>query len=156
MTPYAYALKLLTRRNYFEAELKSVLLEKFPDEDPEGAIASLKESRYIDDDRVLRSFIRWQIDSGHGQHYIREKLRMKGVTASIQQITTIAIEEELSIDDVIRRLALKYIKGKRKLAPSALTRSCMNYLAARGFEFAASLKIIKEVTEDESDFFEGC
>jgi regulatory protein len=153
---YPYALRLLTRRNYFEEELRRKLSEKFPDESPAETIQRLKEDRYLDDERTLRGFIRWQVDSGHGPYYIRDKLYQKGVNVSIQQICAIIVEEELDLDEKVRELAQKYVKSKRKQATTTLLASCMRYIQSRGFDMSASLKIIKEVTKDESDFFEGC
>jgi SOS response regulatory protein OraA/RecX len=155
---YAYALKLLSRKDYFEAELLAKLTERWPEEDPAPVIAQRLADRDIDDERSLRSFFRWKIGEGYGPYYIREKLRNKNVEVSIASLYQVIEAEELDMDEAMRRVAQKYIRTKmKKKEPAAFMRAAMNYMAYRGFPAGESLNILKsEVSRDESDFSEGC
>jgi SOS response regulatory protein OraA/RecX len=158
MTPYSYSLYLLSRRNYFEAELWKILAEKFLDDlDSVGeTISTLKESGYLDDERTLVSYVRYQVGMGHGQYYIRDKLRQKGVESSIQAIDRVIEAEELDLDEVLRGLVQKYIGRNRKKSEQMLVKSCATYLGGRGFVISVVFKIIKEVIRDEGNFSERC
>ena len=162
---YAYSLKLLTRKDYFEDELRALIDKRWirgDDEDIskdiDDVIAQLLSDRYLDDERSLRSFVRWKVQEGYGPYYIKEKLRNKQVNISIESIYTVMDEEELDMEEAMRRVAQKYIrtKLKKKKDTAAFMRSAMSYMAYRGFPAGESLNILKsEVSGNESDFSEG-
>lgn len=155
---YAYALKLLSRKDYFEAEIRASLERRYPDEDHSPVIARLLEDKYIDDERSLRSFVRWKTSEGYGPYYVREKLRNKQVNVPLDAIYGIIEQEELDLESIMIDVVRKYLrtKGKKK-DTAAFMRSALNYMAYRGFPAGESLNILKsEVPKNESDFFEGC
>ena len=154
---YAKALKLLSRKNYFTAELERKLSETYPDEDLLSVTKRLTEDGFLNDARVFRGYVRWKLESGYGPYYIREKLYQRGVEHSVQEIAEAALKEELDIDAVIVSVINKYRKTRKKTTGGEFARPCLNYLRGRGFDLSDSLRILKkEVVENESDFFEGC
>jgi SOS response regulatory protein OraA/RecX len=153
----------MSRKDYFVDELRAVLERKYEDDeelvaDIQPVIDQLLADKYLDDERSLRSYVRWKVAEGYGPYYIREKLRGKGVNVSLEAIYEQIEDNELDLTDVMRRVAQKYIRTKtKKKEPAAFMRSAMNYMAYRGFPAGESLNILKsEVSRDESDFSEGC
>lgn len=145
---YKYALKLLSKRNYFVEELRAAILKRYPDEDPEPAIQSLKEDRYLDDERQLTAFVRWKTVSGYGPRYIKEKLRGKGINVSSQEIADILESEELDSQEIVRQAVRKYIKSRKKKDSQALIQGCLNHLNYRGFNISDVFGIVKnEIAE---------
>jgi SOS response regulatory protein OraA/RecX len=128
MECFARALKLLSRREYFEVEIRARLQETFPAEQAEQTVNELKRLNYINDERLLNNFIQWQLKKGHGERYIRIALNRKGVDCPAEEIRRIASTDEESFS-AIMRYAEKYYRMKR----GASQQSCFRYLLARGF-----------------------
>ncbi|MDR2105734.1 MAG: recombination regulator RecX [Deferribacteraceae bacterium] len=128
MACFAYALKLLSRRDYFETELRERLQNNFSPEQIEQTAAELKRLNYIDDERLLDNFIRWQLKKGHGERYIRLALNRKGVDCSMEEIRRIASTDDKSLS-ALMQYAEKYYSRKSGVSQQ----SCFRYLAARGF-----------------------
>ena len=142
---YAYALKLLTGRNYFEEELSSVLLKKYPDGDVAGVLERIRFDGYLNDERTLKSYISYKIREGYGPYWIKEKLYSKGVRVSVEEIETVCETEEIDASALIKSLAEKYARTRKKVDNEAGARSCVRYLAARGFTLTDAINISKEV-----------
>jgi len=154
---YAKALKLLSRKNYFTAELEHKLSETYPGVRLPSVIRQLTEEGFLNDGRVFKGYVRWKLESGYGPYYIRERLYQRGVERSVPEIVEAALAEELDIDAIIASAIKKYRRTRKKMTDGEFARFCLNYLKGRGFDMSDSLKILKEeVTENESDFFEGC
>lgn len=157
MKGFDYAIKLLSGRNYFSGELETAVSKKFPEEDAAEIVARLIEYGYVNDEKLLRDFIRWKSEDGHGEYYIREKLYQKGINRDIREIRAIIEDADIDIAAQIVSLIKKYRKLRSRLDSSAFRQACIRYLTGRGYAVEDCIKILsKEVIEDESDLFEGC
>lgn len=128
---YNCAVALLSRRDHSEKELMRKLKEKGYAEGSEEAVAKLKSSGYVDDERFCRLFASELVRlKGYGKRRIEQELYLKGVSRDIIS----AVLEEISFDndklsDIIRRKYLSKMtdeKGKQR-AINALMRLGYSY-----------------------------
>jgi SOS response regulatory protein OraA/RecX len=143
-----YALRLLSRRGFFEEELAARLKEKYTDSEAEKTLDELKELNYIDDSRLLENFVLWQFEKGHGELYIREALKRKGVDCPIDKIRAILILAENDRLSSVRKCAEKYFR--RHAESSKAVQGCFRYLAARGFLTDDILKVLNDIKKERT------
>lgn len=129
----AAALKLLSRRNYFSAELRKKLAEKgYGEGEVEGALNYVAEHGFINDEEMTSRFIAYKKGRGYGPMAIRFQLKSKGVT-SVEIPKT---DEHSSILDFLNRRYPEWKSGDLKLR-----RKIFSALQRRGFSTDAILKI---------------
>lgn len=76
----AYAVRLLSRREYARAELAGRLSRKGYGRDTcEDVLSRLEELGYLDEERFVEHFIRSRVDRGSGPMKIRAELQQRGV-----------------------------------------------------------------------------
>jgi SOS response regulatory protein OraA/RecX len=138
----SYALKLLGRREYFEAELSVRLKEKYTEEETDAALSELKRLDFIDDERLLENFIHWQTEKGHGELYIRRKLSAKGVDYPMEEIRRLVLSAEKT--GAIRKYAEKYYLRH----PDKAWNGCYAYLASRGFLSEDILTVLNDIKKE--------
>jgi len=135
-----YALRLLSKKDYFESEMRNKLVKKFEDDDGvEEVIKKLKDLKYIDDNRVTEQFIKSQLRKGYGQYLIKKKLMEKGVDISISEIGAYLSEEE----DLKRRITEKLHKYHNDYEKTVA------YFYRKGYPYNLIKRLLSEVIEDE-------
>ena len=77
---YHYAVKLLARRDYTAAELRTKIEKKFGAFD-ESVIAELTKRKFLDDRRFVRNFAAKK--ARHSREYLEEQLQQRGVDRQI-------------------------------------------------------------------------
>jgi SOS response regulatory protein OraA/RecX len=138
----SYALKLLSRREYFEAEIACCLKKKYTEEEADAALSELKRLDFIDDKRLLENFIHWQTEKGHGELYIRRKLSAKGVDYPLEEVRRLALSAEKT--GVVRKYAEKYYLKH----PDKTWNCCYAYLASRGFLSEDILTVLNDIKKE--------
>jgi regulatory protein len=119
------ALRLLSRKGYFSAEIRAKLLLKGVSEEAiEVVLEKCKCLGLINDDEERRLYIERAQKKGYGPRRIDYQLARKGVAGKVQadQISLIMA----LLETRYKRLSLKKIKDKQKIFLS---------LQRRGFEF---------------------
>ncbi len=103
--PRPTALRLLTRREYSQAELARRLREKgFPVEAVTACVEVLAAKRLISDERFVESFITSRTSRGQGPVRIRAELRERGVEESLIEAGLAGVEVDwLSLAAAERR-----------------------------------------------------
>lgn len=138
-----FALRLLSRKDYFEHELRKKLEEKFGDTDEIDLVLNrLKELKYIDDDRVAQQFIKSQFKRGNGQYLIRKKLLDKGIDLPIS-----TIESFKEIDDDFKELIVKKFQKYKGDYQKTVA-----YFYRKGYSYDLIKSVLSEVMRDEGDF----
>ncbi|MDQ2070438.1 regulatory protein RecX [Natronospira bacteriovora] len=80
----AYAVRLLSRREYARAELAQRLSRKgYGRDTTETALARLEELGYLCEERFVEHFVRSRVDRGSGPMKIRAELQQRGVDGSL-------------------------------------------------------------------------
>lgn len=136
------ALRLLTRRDYTAAELRTKLLEKeHPDAEVAAALDGLTRDGLVNDRRVAVSFVRVASSlKGRGRHRIERELEHRGVDKAIirEAMATLPVADETAS---IRRF-LERKKLPARLSP-AEHRRLFGQLMRRGFSADLIAKAIK-------------
>lgn len=141
------ALRLLNRRDYTAAELRTKLLDKdhAPDQVAE-ALDGLIADGLVDDHRVAAAFVRVAATvKGRGRLRIARELEARGVAKSIvaDALSRLPVEDE---EAAIRRfLARKRLPTR---LPAADHRRIFGQLLRRGFTADAIATVIREPRDD--------
>jgi regulatory protein len=140
------ALRLLTRREYTAAELRTKLLDReYTEPDVADAIAGLTRDGFVDDRRVAASFVRVASTvKGRGRHRIERELEHRGVDkATIREVLSAlpAADETASIR---RFLARKNLPARLSAAEH---RRLFGQLMRRGFSADLIAKAIKGIDD---------
>jgi len=140
---FNYAIKLLSKKDYFEKELKDKLISKFGTiVEVENTLKRLKDLKYIDDSRITEQFIRSQLKKGNGEYLIKKKLEEKGVDLPISYIKEMNQNFDLLKKNIFKKLQ-KYQGDFEKTVA---------YFYRKGYSYNLIKKLILEVKEDESNF----
>ncbi|WP_457640089.1 regulatory protein RecX [Persephonella sp.] len=132
----SYALKLLSRRDYFEAELRQKLLMKgFDDSTVEQTVNYLKEQSLLNDEKLIERYREKAVQKGKSSAYIRSKLYRKGVSD-----IGLSFEEEL--ESALNLLKNKYRKGKNY--PDVV-----KFLKNRGFSYSVIQEAVNKFLNGE-------
>jgi len=127
------AYRMIALRNHAAGEIfKKLEKKRFSAEVCEKIVEELKRNGYLQEEEgaILREFKR-----GYGPHYIRLKLRSKGLSADLVSTTiTDAMQEEK-----IRELALKFSYGSDRASKQKTVRA----LQRRGFDLDLILKQVR-------------
>ncbi len=132
---YNLALRRLNSRDYSSHELCGYLARKgFATSDAAEVVASLVESRFIDDARYGAALARAQARRGKGPTYIRNKLKQKGVELSVEEIRRVAAQAEgkSEIERAREIVERRYPEFKSDKAAAV---KAMQALVRRGFSY---------------------
>ena len=132
---YDKALKLISRRDHFRAELEEKLRRKgFDDDDIEGALQRLEELRLVDDEAYAGRFVEFRSgDRGWGPHRLANELRRRGVDPHLAERVS-RLDDELhsrALETAVRRVLVRAKDGWWRL-PERRAR-LVKSLIARGF-----------------------
>ena len=134
-----YSFRLLTRKNYSEAEMrtrldrkgKKVLLSDLESAIPK-VIARLKEFNYINDDKILENFFEYRLRSKpQGRFLFLGEMRRRGIAkekAAAEWDKKQVDEQELA-KDLIKKKERQF----RGLDKYARKKKIATFLASRGF-----------------------
>ncbi|MEX0622384.1 regulatory protein RecX [Saccharospirillum sp.] len=130
-TPWNTALNMLARREYSQAELRTRLRERFPEqaEAVESALLRLIDTGLQNDERFAEAFLRSQINRSRGPVRVMHEARQKGVADQVGPLL-----DDWDIDWF--QLALE--AARRKLGSSdpsdlKIKARIARFLAYRGF-----------------------
>jgi SOS response regulatory protein OraA/RecX len=141
---YALALARISRRECSKQGLADYLRDKNTDEEfIERIIGDFVERSYVDDSRYARLLVRHQFMRGKGAAYIRQNLRTKGISLSLEEIRAF-IAETSNEDEVTvasRVLLRKYPDAATDRAAKA---KALRALAGKGFTFDIARKAFEK------------
>lgn len=143
---YIYALKILTRRDYSEAELRRKLGERgISAEVVEETIGRLKESRYLDDRRFALRWAESAVRNGKGYGFrIRFELSRRGIADELVEEVTAQLSAEYAEADALKALVEKKFPGFDPLyADDRRKRRIIGYLQRRGFSLTAIFNALR-------------
>ena len=151
---YQYAVRLLGKRDYSTAEMKTKLQGRAADPtDVSGAMARLEEFSFVDDRRFAATFAQYRKESGgFGKARVLRDLAVKRVPDELaKEITEKAYEgtdeSQLVTDFLARKFRgkdLKVFLGESKNLQSAYRR-----LRTAGFSSNVSIKVLKKFAAGE-------
>ena len=147
-SPYADGLRLLGRRDFTQAELRTRLLERGHDvEGVEAALVRLTETRALDDRRTALAFVRTASRvKGGGRLRIQRELQARGVSAAILREALAELPVEADTQQIQRYLARK--RERLDLDDPAARRRLLQQLLRRGFSAESIRKVLKDAERE--------
>ena len=151
---YNYGISVLSRYAKSECELRLKMKNKgFEPQLIDNAISTLKERKYLDDERYCEMFINDKINiSKHGVRKIKEALYYKVIDKEIieEKIKNISAESEEERAFILWEKKLLNIKendNRKKMAKLS------NYLIGKGFEYETVNKTVRKLLNTDYDFY---
>jgi len=151
---YNYGISVLSRYFKSEYELRLKMKDKgFKPQLIDNAISTLKERKYLDDERYCEMFIKDKINiSKYGVRKIKEALYHKGIDKEIieEKIKSISAESEEERALLLGEKKLLNIKendNRKKMSKLS------NYLLGKGFEYETVNKTLKKLLNADNDFY---
>jgi regulatory protein len=151
---YNYGISALSRYAKSEYELRLKMKNKgFEPQLIDNAISTLKEQKYLDDERYCEMFINDKVNiSKHGVRKIKEALYYKGIDKEIieEKIKNISAESEEERAFILGEKKLSSIKEndtRKKMAKLS------NYLIGKGFEYETVNKTVRKLLNTDDDFY---
>ena len=151
---YNYGISILSRYARSEYELRLKMKNKgFEPELIDKAVSTLKEQKYLDDDRYCEMFINDKINiSKDGVRKIKEALYYKGIDKKIieekiKNISQDSEEERAFILGGKKFPSIKETDTRKKMAKLS------NYLIGKGFEYETVNKTVRRLLNTEVDDF---
>lgn len=145
---YNYAVNLLSRRDHSERELMTKLTQKGYTDGAEEAIAKLRDSGYVSDERFARLYVReLQTFKKYGKRRIEQELFRKGIDREI--ISEVLEETDFDESDLVSLIERKY---GRYLGDEKGIAKTINGLLRMGYSYGEIRDALKTINENiESD-----
>lgn len=134
-TAYVDALKMLSRRELSEAQVRQRLARREHDADAiDAAVARLKSERAIDDERVADAIARTEtLIKRRGSLRVRRKIESAGIAPATARRAVDA--NTAGDDDTLIGLALnKRLRGRERAADDREFQRLYRFLIGQGFE----------------------
>ena len=146
---YQYAVRLLGKRDYAKAEMKTKLLGRAADPDAvAGAMARLEEFSFVDDRRFAGTFAQYRKDSGgFGKARVLRDLAAKRVPDELAKEMTEKAYEGTDEGELVTDFLMRKFRGKdlkEFLAEAKNLQSAYRRLRTAGFSSNVSIKVLKK------------
>jgi len=149
---YAYALKLLSVREYCETVLRNKMLAKgFAVDGVEYALEKLKAQNYLSDQRFAESFLRQRLRRGELPWLAAHKARQKGVDELALSRAFAEIEETVDSAALAKEVLQQRDPQALRHGNRKLWQRHARYLQSKGFDTATVMQVMQqqENTQDE-------
>lgn len=150
----AYLLRLLTRRDYAEAELDERLRRKgAPDDVRAAALARLRELDLIDDGRVAEALVRARAQR-KGRLALRRDLHARGIDDATVDAALAPLDDEQQLRaarEVLRKEAWRFASGDRRKDRA----KAAGFLRRRGFDGDAVGAALEAASDGEDEAGQG-
>ena len=138
-----FALRRLDRRECSSQDIyRHLLKKKVSPEVSSKVVSDLVVAGVINDERFAKMLTREQATRGKGPQLIRQKLRAKGISLSVEQIQAIR-GEVTQISELDTALALLERKYDRESDNPNEIRRAFQALVRRGFSFALAQEAVR-------------
>ncbi len=145
---FAHALKVLSRRDHSESELRRKLSVKgFAPETVDEIITRLADAGYLNDRRFARLWAESAIRNGRGYGFrLRMELARRGIDEEIISDTVAGLAEEYDeIETLTELLERKFPDFDPRRADDRRKRRVVGYFQRRGYTLAAILRAFHEM-----------
>ena len=151
LAAYTYAVRLLARREYCEAELRARLdRREIEPDDCDAVIAQLRQDNYLSDERYAESFLRSRLRKGEAPWLAAAKARPRGVNEAALQGALSEIEDGFDAESRCRELLSMRDPAGRRFDNEREWQRQARFLRNKGFETAIVLRVLKERHADEA------
>ncbi len=142
---YSVALRMLTRREHCEAEVRQKLESRnFDDIAIDSAIEELKNYGYLNDSRYAEAFLRYRMQRGEAPWMAAAKARQKGVEALALQVALDDAEASYDGFQVCRELLSQRDPQRLRHDDERVWQRHARFLRNKGHDAATILRILNE------------
>ena len=141
-TPFEYALRVLSRRDFFESEMRAKIAEHFGEEAADETIEKLKGYGYINDEAARKNLIASRLRTGYGKFRIIEELREKGIDTDLTDMDEIAEERSIDTKARLKEMVERYMETKKAKTPYELKQKCIAHFYRKGYSFNEIIDIL--------------
>jgi regulatory protein len=133
---YLAALRLLARRELSEAQVRQRLTRRqHAPEAIDDAIARLKASRSLDDERTAAAIARTELTvRRRGRQRARRQIEAAGIAASVAQRAVDAAFAEVDDDALLGAALDRRLRGRTTIADDRERQRLFRYLLGQGFD----------------------
>lgn len=149
--PFAAALRVLTRCDRSEAELREKLKQHgFALSAIDDAVKKCHEYNYLNDERYARERARSLMRTGRGVgHKIRLELRRRGLSDHHVELALELVESEFSSHDILRnQLDRRFPSFDYTTADDRQRRRVVSYFQRRGFSLEQIFNTLRHGNEE--------
>ena len=146
-TPMDYALRVLTKKDYFESEMREKITEHFGREAADETIEKLKEYGYVDDAKCREMLISSRLRNGYGIFRIATELKEKGGDDSLTDIDDIAKSHNIDRQQILTDAVARFFETKKADSEYELKQKCIAHFYRKGHPFSDVEKIINRELE---------
>lgn len=146
-TAYAYAIRVLSRRDCSEAELRRKLAARdVTDAAAAAVIDRLKVAGYLDDRRYAERLADFLVRNGRRFGYsLRFELLRRGIPEPVVEAAMAAVARDHDEEETVRGVvARKFPFFDYKTATDREKRRAVDFLRRRGFSIAAIMQVFRE------------
>lgn len=145
---FQIALRRIARKETSSQEMRRYLeKQKIPADEIESVIDRLISLNYLDDQRYTRALIRTLGRQGKGPLQLVQKLRMKGIDLSLNEVNQLLKEELEEWNEVALAQQLVQRRYPKAFEDSKIYRRAFQALIRRGFSTEVIQKCLKPVDE---------
>lgn len=137
---YSAALRMLTRREHCEAEVRNKLAQRGFDEiASESAIEELKNYGYLSESRYAKAFLRYRMQRGEAPWMAAVKAARKGVDESALQAALEEAQGSFDAVEACRELLQRRDPGRLRRNDKRVWQRHARFLRNRGYDAATIL-----------------
>jgi len=145
----AYALRLLGRREYCEADIRrKLMLREYEPEVIESVVTRLKEENYLSDARYAEGYLRGRLRKGEVPWLAARRARERGVDESalrnVLEDAQAGFDAEAACRDLLARRDPQRLRHQDEKQWQKQAR----FLRNKGFDAATILRVMNEKVED--------
>jgi regulatory protein len=135
-TAYLDALKMLSRRELSEAQVRRRLAQrKHPEEEIQGAVERLKAERAIDDSRVAEAIARTEtVVKRRGKLRVRRQIESAGIAPETATHAVQQVFGDIDDDTLIEAALARRLRGRERAEDDRELQRLHQYLIRQGFE----------------------
>ena len=144
-TAYVDALKMLSRRELSEAQVRQRLARREHGADEiEAAVARLKEERGIDDARVAEAIARTEtVVKRHGRLRVKRQIEQAGIAPATVRKALDEVFSAIDDDSLIEAALARRLRGRERAADDREFQRLYRYLVSQGFEPDKISKVLR-------------
>ncbi len=145
------AMRLLARREHSQKELKTKLLQRFPEQATEidAAIALLLEEDLLSEQRFCEAYVRARIVRGYGPVRIRVELQERGIESVLSE-AALALDEAQWIAHARQAYLKRFDVETNQTTTVQEHAKQINFLRYRGFTSDQIRRALKETPHHEN------
>jgi len=142
---YSAALRMLTRREHCEAEVRNKLQQRGFDEiASECAIEELKNYGYLSESRYAEAFLRYRMQRGEAPWMAAVKAGQRGVDETALQAALEEAEASFDATGACRELLQRRDPGRLRRNDKRVWQRHARFLRNRGYNAATILQVLNE------------